>query len=640
MRAARLAVGASLLLAPAAHAALQIGAGRQAWPTLTGLVLGLAAGRLAGERTVVIASLAVAPIWPVIGWGLWPSPAPFDPVWPWLAFVAGGLAWPAGASWRSDGWWRVAMAAWALVLAATWPVVAARELDFTTLAIDALTVNGASGGSPVNTASFVMLTAAAQLAALLLFDWCAGQSEDHRGRVWRWLVPGLVAAAAAALWQQLVDPAFLSVPPWTALRRSAGTFFDANATAAWLALAGPAVAAQLTRPIAGRRPGSWLLTGVLLGVCLAGILATGSRTALAGFLASALLFFLAVTPPRVWLVTAGLLLASAAVLLFARPAALAGPPGHASGNAARRLLTTVREAAAGGPGGIVALLRDRDGYGVAARAMIADHPWFGVGTGAFAGIVGDYGRTSGGAPLPPDNAQNWWRQQAAELGRFGSLPAVLASVLTIVAAMRALAHRARLAAAAPLAGLGVMALVSPPTAHPILQVVLGLVVAAAVAHRRMATRQPARGAIAVWIVAVACAAGTAAAGWRELRPPFRAARFHFTYNYGTTDIVPTPFGEGRWMKPRAVAVIPPTGARTLVARIVAPHDDLAQRPVRIVVSSRQGPVCAHVVVDHTPFECRVPVPHDAWPMIRVDVDRVWRHEGGVPRAAVVSARFE
>ena len=35
-----------------------------------------------------------------------------------------------------------------------------------------------------------------------------------------------------------------------------------------------------------------------------------------------------------------------------------------------------------------------------------------------------------------------------------------------------------------------------------------------------------------------------------------------------------------------------------------------------------------------------PGPHDAWPMVQVDVDRVWGREAGVPRAAVVSARFE
>src|SRR5262249_60500975 len=59
---------------------------------------------------------------------------------------------------------------------------------------------------------------------------------------------------------------------------------------------------------------------------------------------------------------------------------------------------------------------NRNGYGTGATAMLADYPLFGIGVGTFQSVVSDY---VGG--LPPDNAQNWIRQQLVEFGVLGSL---------------------------------------------------------------------------------------------------------------------------------------------------------------------------------------------------------------------------
>lgn len=633
MPVARLVVGVSGVAAALFHAWLTASSGGHAWPTLSAIAIGLVLRAAAGAGPGVAAAMALLPIWPVIGVSLWPGSVPLEPTWPWLAFLIAVTAWPPREGWQAAGAWRLSLAGWGLVVAVTWPIVALRELDFTTATIGAVTVNGPTAGSPVATASFVALMSGAQIAALLLADWYAGRSDGERQRLWWALLPGVVAASATALWQQLVNPAFLSSEPWTTFSRSAGTLFDANATGALLALGAPALAAHLRLP-AHLPP--WVTTATkasLLVLAVGGVLATGSRTALAALVVG--LVTQAVVRSRL---AAWVGLAAVAVVLFTLAQRMPDELGR--GQAAGRLAATVRRVVAQGPAGVWAFLRNRDGYGVAAREMIADHPWVGVGTGAFSPLVGSYGRTDDGRPLPADNAQNWWRHAAAESGLLGGAPAFAASLLLGIAAASLLWRREP--AAGPIAGLALMGLVSPPTAHPIVQVLVGLLAAATIGVWRPneVPGTPGRPAWAVWLLAGVCAAGTAVIAWRDLRPPYRAADFHFAYNYGTTDIVATPYGEGRWMGTRAVAVIPPTQSRTLITTVIAPHDDLAAHPVAIWISDRHRVICRGRVSDHTPLVCRVPVPLDEWPMLQVEVERLWKDVDGVPRAAVVSARFE
>ncbi len=618
LRAARVAVGLAAVLLPLAHAALRTAQDGAAWPTVAAVAAGLLLRLLAGATPGVAGALALAPLWPVL-MRPWGPPGDFDLLMPWLAGLAAVLAWPGRRPWHAEGLWGGAVAGWALVLALVTPVVAAREIDFTL----------AAAGSP-NDAGVVLLTGLAQLVALLLFDWYWGATANARRWTWTALLPGVAAAAALALWQQQVNPAFLSGEPWVALRRSSGTLLDANATAALIALVGPIVVASAARP-AVVPPVAW--GAAWLALCLAGIIATGSRSALAVFALVLGLQALAASRPVRWLALA------AGLGLVAVVVAADRVPDASMGHAIGRLADTIRGIWTTGAEGVWRFAWDRDGYGPAAMAIITDHPWVGAGPGTFGSLVTGYASEAIAFALPPDNAQNWWRQQAAELGLAGSLPAFACSLLALAALARALARREHAAAAAPLAGLGLLALVSPPMPHPLLQVLAGLVIAHAVTSWPAPAGAPvrARDGRLIWALALACAVGSAVTGWRDLRPAYRAARFHTPYSYGVTPVGPTPYGTGRWMDQRGVAVVDPGSHRTLVTRVVVPHEDAATRPVRVVVSGRGGIACEHEARDATPFECRLAVPPKQWPMVRVDIGRPWPGAGGTRRAAVVNA---
>jgi hypothetical protein len=282
-------------------------------------------------------------------------------------------------------------------------------------------------------------------------------------------------------------------------------------------------------------------------------------------------------------------------------------------------------------------------------AVIAEHPWVGVGPGAFAIVAPDYAVEVIGAVLPPDNAQNWWRHQWAELGLIGASGAFACSLLAalaVIGSWRRSSDPEVLARSAPLMALGLMSFVSPPTQHPILQVLIALVVANGVIQTQNGadSAPPSRPMTTwhgwlIWAAAATCAAGLAVHGWTDFRPPYRAARFHFLYSYGLSSPTRTPLGEGRWAGRHAVGVIPPDG-RTFVVRLALPHDDLAAAPVRVQVSDGYRLVCSLEVSDHTPVECRLPVPEEAWPIVRLDISRHWIAESGERRAALVSGHFE
>jgi hypothetical protein len=620
------------MAAPLAHVALGRGFGTPAWPTLAMLVLGLTLRQTGGSPLVAAVALALAPVWQVLVMPLGADTS-FELVMPWLALLGSGLARPGPGAWRSRGPWLPAIAGWGLVVALSGAVVAARELDFPRVTLAMLTRDAVTAGAPPLATMFVLVAVQAQLAALLVFDWYAGASETERRRVWRALAPGTAAAIAVALWQQSGDAAFLSREPWIGLHRAAGTFFDANAMAALAALTGPVLASSFVRPAAVP---ALVWSALVWAAATGAVVATGSRTALASLAVVAVLQVASRGTRRQWFAIAVVAAAAGAYLAF-NPV-----PERLTGNAIGRLAGSLSSIVTTGRSALWSLLWTRDGYGPAAMALIADHPWVGGGIGMFGTLVSDYGRMASGMALPPDNAQNWWRHMMAEVGLLGALPALACSVLAAIALARGIGRRELALAAAPLAGLGLMSLVSPPTQHPIIHIVTALVVAHAVsvgARPQSVTPAGVRGGAIIWALAIACAVGTAAEGWRAFRPPYRAARFHALYSYGVTGTLATPFGEGRWAAARSLAVVEPGGA-TLVVRVVAPHDDLATTPAHITVSTRLGTVCTFEARDHSPFECRLPVTANEWPLARVDVDRLWRREDGMTKAALVSARFE
>ncbi len=527
-----------------------------------------------------------------------------------------------------------------IMLAFTWPFNALRELDFTLYTIGAGAPVGSLGPSAQVAAAHVTLAAAAQLVALLLFDWAWGASLGQRRQAWLALAPGVALACGIAMWQYGVDPAFLSREPWIALGRAAGPFFDANAMGALAALIGVSLARPSLRPLAIPSP-VWV--GAWVALAVAGVAGSGSRTALAALMVCAVIVVLATMRRRRQV----LALVGAGALLAVVGGIGSGQDQIGTGNAAGRLAATVRQVFEGGVTGAWEVVWRRDGYGPASMAAIADHPWVGVGPGAFGNVIADYARLELGHALPPDNAQNWWRQQLADLGLVGSIGPMLCAVLALVAVLRSWRRPADSSVyrTMPLAAAGLMALVSPPTQHPVLQVLVGLLVAEAVAPRKVADTPQASArpwrpaAVLVWAVAIVCLTGLTWEGWTSFRPPHRAARFHFAYNYGLSAPVQTPFGDGRWAARRSVAVFPPDGP-VLVARVVLPHDDLARLPVVVTISDGDDVVCRHEARDRSAFECRLAVPDGRWPLVEVDVSRAWRTEGGTEQAALVSGRFE
>lgn len=635
-------VATSALCAPVASALLLAADGKPVWPTTIALVAGILARAVAPMSTLpLLALLAVAPLWQATV--ALTTSGGSDVLWvmPWLAALAGWLAWPLSAGWRVDGAWRTGVAAWALVLAVTWPVTALRELDFTLHTIGAGAPVGSFGPSAQVAAAHVTLAAAAQLVALLLFDWAWGAPIGQRRQAWLALAPGVALACGMAMWQYGVDPAFLSREPWIALGRAAGPFFDANAMGALAALIGSALARPSMRPLAIPSP---VWSGAWVALAVAGVAASGSRTALAALMVSAVVAALTTMRGRQRLM--GVVVVAALLAVAGRIAS--GQDDLAAGNAAQRLAGTIRRVLDGGATAAWEIVWRRDGYGPASMAAIADHPWVGVGPGAFGNVISDYAATlAPGYLLPPDNAQNWWRQQLADLGLVGSVGPMLCALLALVAVLRSWRRATDSSAyrTMPLAAAGLMAFVSPPTQHPVLQALIGLLVADAVAPREVtgdpqaAARHWRPAVVLVWAVALVSVTGLAWEGWTSFRPPQRAARFHFAYNYGLSAPVRTPFGDGRWSARRSVAVFPPEGA-VLVARVVLPHDDLARLPVVVTISDGDDVVCRHEGRDRAAFECRLAVPDGRWPLVQVDVSRAWRTEGGTEQAALVSGRFE
>jgi hypothetical protein len=142
--------------------------------------------------------------------------------------------------------------------------------------------------------------------------------------------------------------------------------------------------------------------------------------------------------------------------------------------------------------------------------------------------------------------------------------------------------------------------------------------------------------VLAWALAVGGAVGLAYDGWTSFRPPFRAARFQQLYYYGFAPEFQSERGPARWAAARAVGVFPPA-AGALDIGVSLPHDDLSVRPVRVRVGDRDGARCAWEVADAAVRTCRLPPPAAGWPMVQVEVSRPWRRDGGVERAALVSA---
>ena len=333
-----------------------------------------------------------------------------------VALVLGIAPW---TTWQARRPWRVPLAWWATTVAVTWPFFAWRDLN----------------GSLASGAAGPIVTAAAQqmCCALWIDHWLAERSKAEdvgkhlRLTVGRPLLASAVLTAVAAIYQQWVDITWLSLEPWPRLDRAVGLMGDANpmgvATALWAPVAWASFSVSAISSLAG-----FGIALLLWGAAWA----SGARSSLILMLAGAVALSLAASASLGRIRRLAAVVIVAIVVIVVATAARVSPNLPPTSPLAR-LGRTVMSASV--PDAAYELLWRRDGYGLAAVAAIREHPWFGVGIGRFFAVSTRYHQRVAGGAIPPDNAQNLWRQTLVEQGLLGLLPILWLTGLTAATLM-------------------------------------------------------------------------------------------------------------------------------------------------------------------------------------------------------------
>jgi hypothetical protein len=202
-------------------------------------------------------------------------------------------------------------------------------------------------------------------------------------------------------------------------------------------------------------------------------------------------------------------------------------------------------------------------YGPAAMMMIEEYPVGGVGVGGFNYLHGSFlYRTTRSMP-PPDNAQNWFRQQLAELGVVGSLGwlAWLAMFAWMFVKLPDPPGDRRVMAGATkgsVLGLAAASLLGVPTQDTAASITF-VVVACWCLMMKLGERademrfaMPRAEWAGVGVVLAVFLGSTIYEARTNLRPPVRALRDGFPYRYG---FVPDDANAGvQWTGAKAVEV--------------------------------------------------------------------------------------
>jgi hypothetical protein len=566
----------------------------------------------------------------------------------WLLPLATALL--SVASWRD--WslprrWRPVLVLWALVLAVSWPIVALREVDFrAALLYSSIVTNGLAGGPPAAWTHAVTTVALTQLLGILWFDWLfsrpwgspAGPSlERDLGAP---LAVSAAVACAAALYQAWIDPTWLSFRVWVEANRAPGTLLGANGLGMVAATWGPVTAGLLWRPRAGR----WLSVGAL-AVGWLGVWASGSRTALATIvIATACLAWAVFRETRTSAGRALQALTAAIVLVvgLAWSARTVGP--------LERVRATLPSPTLADAQRFARDMWERDGYGSASVVAIGQFPLAGVGIGSFDRLSTDFAYRLTGLRIPPDNAQNWWRQQAAELGVLGAAIALCWTVMVLVLIVRRRAAGPRRIAAASitgaLLGFGAASMLGVPAQNPPLTLAFWTLLFMATAMLAPDLLAPAAGqtlhrraGAAVWAIALLLAAAQLYHARHDLRPPYRAMQVGMRYGYGFERGGVTPEGERYWWTARYAVFVFRTDRRMLEFRATPMHPDVTRTPVRVEVWLRNEKIVDRTLREPAPVVVRVPA-RDArrGVMIETRVDRLFRDGTGRERGLRITVR--
>jgi hypothetical protein len=557
----------------------------------------------------------------------------------WLALLAGPIF--AGSDWRrwhTPAWWTIALAAWAVILALTWPVIALREIDFSLIAAGTLnTPNGLFAPAPPMSAASIVLTALGQLLGLLWIDflWArfgvARLPQAERFILLPMAVSGAIASVVG-LWQKWVDITWLSVNPWSDLGRAAGTMLDGNSfgTAA-------AIWASLTLALTWRLGWPIAAGAVVTALLAAGMWASGSRTALLVLMVGIGSLAVAVVPGsrrRDGRFGPIVILAATIVVLLVFGLRSSDP-----NNPLARLMEGM-PSETGGLATTAHHLWERGGYASVAARMVADYPWTGIGVGTFPLLAPEVGVATLAISVPGDNAQNWWRHQIAELGLLGALPAVALSIgilSMLVAGTPVATYRGAVTVIrGTVLGVGLASLVGVGTQHPALFLTFVTIVFwLGVLLGAPAREDPPR---ATWwgvtIIAVVVAAGQAVSAFGDLRVPHRAATYGFAYGYGFTEPQPDAApGPVRFTRRHAVGVIAAEHAYFHVT-LIAPHAT-ADVPVTVKLWRGRDLIVDQRVTGPERIVRFVAVPPGAkWLMVELDVSPTAPDGTGVTFAGI------
>ncbi|HEV3214153.1 MAG TPA: O-antigen ligase family protein [Vicinamibacterales bacterium] len=552
----------------------------------------------------------------------------------WMAALCGAMI-PRGvrSEWGVPRRWKAPLVLWALVLALSWPIILLREVDF----VPALLDNPYLANSrlwvfgPGVVVLWVLSVASIATTALLLLDWLflaypADKLERFESHVIWPLCAGAGVAAAVAVFQMFVDLSFLNRTLFWSLGRAVGTMRDANAFGTVVALWVPIVAALVvgTRRLPAKALGC--IVFVIFGL---GVWASGSRTALLAALVGLGILLAGVWRSltiRQWLGAAGACVALAAAIALFPPSSTSGPW--------RRIVQFLPELSEKQIVFSAERLWSRDMYGLVADRMIAEHPAVGIGIGGYNYQYADILYLMNGTTLPTDNAQNWYRQQLAELGLLGSVGWIAwASIFIWMLVVCHGSDPRRILVSAvkgAVVGLGVASLLGMPTQDTAASITF--VVLAAWCLKLVGADGPGRSA-ELWpvsfewptiaLVLISFIGGTLYEARTDLRPPVRATRAEFPYKYGFAE----PDGKNsdfQWTEKKAVDVFP-IGNRwmRLVLGSVAP--DAAEKPVEVKVWRNDELILRLRRRSDFPLERWIRLSdHEKFVRLEIEVGRTWR----------------
>ena len=633
-RASRFTIVASIVLAGCVHAWLASARPGLAPAAGVAFVLTFLVARRSAEFAIagVLSLTYLAPALTYVAFGV----SDYHTTLVWLAALAGTVCAQADL----DGWhlparWKFPFVTWGLVLAISWPIVAARELDFSPIAARSETPSGLFHQPPRLAAAWVVLVALAQMIGILWFDllWARlAKAADALRRFERLVILPLAASAAAGalvgLYQGLVDITFWNIRFWQQVERAGGLMLDANTFAIGAAIWGPATLALTWR----------LGRGVWLGACVyvlsfLSMWNTGSRSALVAVAVATTGVLIGYAQRRgAWharLVPLAALIGGALLILIVTVA----PRDTAVGSPLKRIVDRLPTLEAGDLRRFAdEVLWTRFGYGTAAAEIVAEHPVSGVGAGAFHIIGIEYIYRDSGHPRDSDNAQNWWRHQLAELGIVGALPALWISIVVLY-----VVFWGRSSAEPPgvgqvlrgiLAGVGLASVFGVPTQHPATWLSFVTLLFWLDAMRLGAWEDAVRLGRSSWLVAwgtaLAVGSGLLLSARSELRVPHRALRTEVPFSYGLGPVESvTQFGELRWVARRAVTVIPVRNP-WLQLTVLSPFEDTSSNPVVLAASMNGRALVPSITIDTReplPLFIRMPAGPQQWAFIELEVSR-------------------